>query len=138
MAKIELEAFYPHPIEKVWEALTRPEMLEQWLMKNEGFEPVVGRKFLFRAKPVMGWKGIAYCEILKAEKPRLLSWSQAGEEGEAKPFIITWRLSEEPGGTRLKLEHDGLVGLRGFMVKKVMGAGWKRMLEERLPRLLAA
>jgi uncharacterized protein YndB with AHSA1/START domain len=136
MAKIELEAFYPYPIEHVWEALVRPEALEQWLMKNEGFEPTVGRKFLFKAKPVMGWKGTAYCEILDVEKPHLLRWSQRGEEGEAHPFIITWTLASEGKGTRLRLEHDGLVGLRGFMVKQLMGAGWKRMFDHRIPTVL--
>jgi len=136
MAKIELDAFYPYPIGQVWEALVRPEALEQWLMKNEGFEPVVGKKFLFKAKPVYGWKGTAYCEVLKVEKPRLLCWSQRGEEGEKEPFIITWTLAPEGKGTRLSLVHDGLTGLRGLMVKQFMGAGWKRMFKDRIPMLL--
>lgn len=69
MGRIELEAFYPYPIEEVWKALTEADALAQWLMLNEGFEPLIGKKFKFRAKPVMGWKGIAYCEILKVERP---------------------------------------------------------------------
>jgi uncharacterized protein YndB with AHSA1/START domain len=136
MAKIELDAFYPHPIEHVWEALVRPESLEQWLMKNEGFEAVVGRKFLFKAKPVYGWKGVAYCEVLKVERPNLLCWSQRGEEDEPVHFIITWTLKPEGNGTRLTLVHDGLVGLRGLMVKRFMGAGWKRMFKDRIPLVL--
>lgn len=136
MAKFELDAFYPYPVEHVWEALVQPKALEQWLMKNEGFAAVVGRKFLFKAKPVFGWKGTAYCEVLKVEKPHLLSWSQRGEEDATDPFIITWTLSPEDGGTRLRLVHDGLHGLRGLMLKKFMGAGWKRMFKERIPVVL--
>jgi uncharacterized protein YndB with AHSA1/START domain len=136
MAKIELEAYYPYAIEHVWEALVQPAALEQWLMKNEGFAPVPGRKFLFKAKPVMGWKGTAYCEVLDVEKPRLLRWSQRGEEGAPEPFIITWTLRPEGQGTRLTLEHDGLHGMRGFLLKRFMGAGWKRMFDQRIPTVL--
>lgn len=136
MAKIELESFYPYPIAHVWEALTQPESLAQWLMKNEGFKAVVGQKFQFRAKPVMGWKGIAYCEVLAVEKPHRLSWSQKGNEDSSDHFVITWTLKEENGGTRLTLVHDGLEGLRGFMLKKFMGSGWKRMFKQRIPLVL--
>jgi uncharacterized protein YndB with AHSA1/START domain len=136
MAKIELEAFYPYPIAHVWEALIQPESLAQWLMKNEGFEPVVGRKFQFRAEPVFGWKGIAYCEVLAVEKPYKLSWSQQGDEDSPERFIITWTLKEEGGGTRLSLVHDGLEGLRGLMLKRFMGSGWKRMFKDRIPMVL--
>jgi uncharacterized protein YndB with AHSA1/START domain len=137
MASIELEAFYPQPIGEVWEALVTPEFLAQWLMRNEGFRPEPGVKFRFFSKPVMGWKGIAYCEVLKVEKPHLISWTQAGEEGQKDPFVITWTLKEERGGTLLSLSHQGLHGLRGFMIKKVMGAGWKKIMFRKLPALLA-
>ena len=138
MAKIELEAFYPYPIEQVWEALVQPGYLAQWLMKNEGFAPVVGRKFLFKAKPVMGWKGIAYCEVLEVDKPHRLRWSQGGEADAKDPFIITWTLKSEDGGTRLALLHEGLHGMRGLMIKQVMGKGWKGMFEKSIPRVLAS
>jgi uncharacterized protein YndB with AHSA1/START domain len=39
---------YPHPPEKVWRALTDPQAIAQWLMKNN-FEARVGHKFQFRA-----------------------------------------------------------------------------------------
>jgi uncharacterized protein YndB with AHSA1/START domain len=136
MAKIELEAYYPFSVDHVWEALTQPESLEQWLMKNEGFKPVEGQKFQFRAKPVFGWKGIAYCEVLKVDRPRVLSWSQRGNEGSAERFVITWTLTPEGEGTRLRLVHDGLEGLRGVMLKRFMGSGWKRMFKDRIPLVL--
>ena len=100
MAKIELDAFYSFPIEHVWAALTEPQSLAQWLMKNEGFRPVVGQKFLFKAKPVMGWKGVAYCEVLKVDEPHLLCWSQRGEEDAPGDFTITWTLKAEGEGAR--------------------------------------
>jgi hypothetical protein len=46
------------------------------------------------------------------------------------------KIESEGNGTRLKLVHDGLTGLRGILVKQFMGAGWKRMFDERIPRVL--
>lgn len=135
MAKIELEAFYPYPIEHVWDALTEPESLAQWLMEND-FKPEVGAKFKFWAKPMMGWDGVARCVLLEMEKPYKLSWSQCGNDEGKDPFLITWTLREEGAGTRLTLVHDGLKGVRGLLVKKVMGAGWKRMFDQKLPLIL--
>lgn len=134
--RIELESFYPYPIEHVWNALTEPAALEQWLMRNEGFKPVKGQKFRFYAKPVMGWDGTALCEILEVDKPHRLIWSQAGNDEGKDPFLITWTLKEEGSGTRLTLLHEGFKGLRGFAVKKFMGEGWKRMFDQRIPLVL--
>lgn len=134
--RIELESFYPYPIEHVWNALTQPDALEQWLMRNEGFQPVKGQKFRFYAKPVMGWDGTARCEILEVDKPHKIVWSQAGNDEGKDPFLITWRLKEEGQGTRLTLLHEGFKGLRGFAIKKFMGEGWKRMFDQRIPLAL--
>jgi uncharacterized protein YndB with AHSA1/START domain len=35
---IRTDSFFPHPPEKVWRALTDPELLASWLMPND-FEP---------------------------------------------------------------------------------------------------
>jgi len=44
-----VERVFPHPPEKLWRALTESPLLAQWMMNND-FEPVVGRKFQFRAE----------------------------------------------------------------------------------------
>ena len=44
-----VERVFPHPPEKLWRALTEGPLLAQWMMNND-FEPVVGRKFQFRAE----------------------------------------------------------------------------------------
>ena len=45
----------PYPPEKVWRALTEPELLAAWLMQND-IKPQLGHRFTFRAAPVPGWK----------------------------------------------------------------------------------
>ena len=76
---------FPHPAEKVWECLTTPELLSQWLMKND-FKPVVGHKFNFFTKPIpkMGFDGIVYCEVI--EIVRVRNWYIPGKA--ARRLII--------------------------------------------------
>lgn len=38
-----VEREIPHPPEKIWRALTQPELIEEWLMKN-AFKPAVGHR----------------------------------------------------------------------------------------------
>ena len=60
-----------HTPEKVWRALTRGPLIEEWLMKND-FRPVVGHKFNFRAKPMPQWNGVVDCEVLIVEPNKRL------------------------------------------------------------------
>jgi uncharacterized protein YndB with AHSA1/START domain len=136
MASIEMEGYFSYPPYQVWNALTLPDALEQWLMKNEGFRPVEGCPFKFRTKPMMGWDGIARCVILWVEPARMISWNQCGNDEGKDPFTITWTLQSDGTGTRLKLNQEGFKGVLGLAQKKIMSAGWKRMFEERLPRVL--
>lgn len=80
-ASIEVDEFLPHPPEKVWRALSEPGLLARWLMPND-FEPVVGHRFTFAAKPIpsVGFDGRIACEVLAVEEHRLLriSWHGGG------------------------------------------------------------
>jgi uncharacterized protein YndB with AHSA1/START domain len=49
---IEIDQFYPHPPQRVWQALTAPEFMARWLMEPSGFAPVVGTRFSFRGQPM--------------------------------------------------------------------------------------
>ena len=48
---IVIEREMPHPPQKIWRALTQGPLIEEWLMQTD-FQPVVGRKFNFRAAPM--------------------------------------------------------------------------------------
>ncbi len=136
MASIKKEAYFPYPPYQIWNALTLPDALEQWLMKNEGFQPVVGCRVKFSAQPMPGWDGVARCVVLAVDAPRMISWSQCGNDEGKDPFTITWNLQAGGAGTRLTLNHEGLKGVMGLIQKKIMSAGWKRMFDQRIPRVL--
>jgi len=89
---------FPRPPDKVWQALTLPTLIEQWLMKND-FEPVVGHRFRFTAD----W-GSVDCQVLAVEPDELLSytWSAFGLES-----VVTWTLAQTDGGTLVHMEQAG-------------------------------
>lgn len=90
------------PPEKVWRALTVPELLAAWLMPND-FSPQVGHDFTFR--PEQG-AGIA-CAVLAVEEPSLIRYSWR-EDDQPVDSIVTVRLTPlVGGGTHLRLVHTG-------------------------------
>ena len=126
---IVVEREMPYPPERIWRALTEGELIEQWLMKND-FQPVVGHKFNFRAQPMGGWNGVADCEVLVADPPRSLAWSQnaSGEQAaDGLHSVVTWTLTPTDAGTLLRMEHSGFEAKDegGY---QAMSFGWPRVL----------
>lgn len=95
------------PPEKVWRALTRPEIVAEWLMPND-MGAAAGDRFAL--KPGEPGASAISCEVLAAEPPRLLrySWSERdprSEDGELRS-VVTFVLREtEGGGTHLRIVH---------------------------------
>jgi len=121
--------FFRQSPQEVWNYLTKPELLAEWLMDND-FKPVVGHKFQFRNNSEMDCKnlGIAYCEVLEIIPLKRLSYSWKGEEGNGEisiDSVVVWTLTEKDGGTELQLEH------KGFQLPEDFHAhsdGWNRIL----------
>lgn len=131
---LHFEITYPHPPSRVWRALTDSAAIARWLMPNN-FEPKVGHKFQFQTKPRPGFDGLVQCEILELDPPRKLSYSWAGG---ALNTIVTFELEPVPEGTRLRLDHKGFQGFKGWMVSRIMASGWKsNILARALPAVLA-
>ena len=130
---LKFEATYPHPPERVWRALTEPAALAQWLMEND-FEPRLGHQFTFRTKPAPGFDGIVHCEVTELEPPRRLAYTWKGGKIDT---TVSFALEAVEGGTRLVLEHRGFSGAGGMMVSFILGSGWKKMVEKKLPEVVA-
>jgi uncharacterized protein YndB with AHSA1/START domain len=123
---IHVDEYLAHPPARVWRALTEPELLGKWLMRND-FRPVVGHRFTFvtDAVPGTGFDGVVRCEVLAVEPERLLRISWAG--GADLDTTVTWRLVPEGHGTRLFLDQEGFdpdnPGQQ--FARRVMGGGWR-------------
>ena len=124
---------YPHPIERVWAALTDRTALGQWLMPND-FEPVVGHEFRFRAEPAPGWDGVVHCRVLELDRPTLMRISWRGGPIDT---VVSFRLTGQgEASTRLEFEQSGFDGPRALLVSFILGRGWPRILDQLLPGIL--
>ena len=126
---IVIERIMPHPPEKIWRALTQSALIDEWLMKND-FQPLVGRKFNFRADPMPGWNGVTDCQVLIVEPNQRLSysWNASGDEAvNGLRTIVTWTLTPAEGGTIVRMEQSGF---RPEDERFFQGAnyGWQKMI----------
>jgi uncharacterized protein YndB with AHSA1/START domain len=137
MSSIVTESFLPHPPAKVWNALTDPTLLAEWLMPND-FVPIIGHRFTFETEPVPdhGFDGIIRCEVLELNpKSELrIAW-----HGGSLVSTVSWRLEREGTGTRLFLTHEGFDDSDPgqILTKQILGGGWRGKIASRLERLLS-
>jgi len=102
---VVVEREIPHPPEKVWRALTQPQLIEDWLMKND-FEPIVGHRFNLRGD----WGGVLDCEVLAVEPNEMLSytWDYAHDDAAYNlTSVVTFTLTPASIGTHLRMEQSG-------------------------------
>jgi uncharacterized protein YndB with AHSA1/START domain len=123
-----VEREMPYPPEKIWRALTQPQLIAEWLMKND-FRPVVDHRFSLSAD----W-GAVDCQVMAVEPNKTLSytWGAYGLES-----VVTWTLTATGAGTRLRMEQSGF---RPDQQQAYHGAkaGWPRFfanLEQVLARV---
>jgi len=126
---IVVEREMPHAPEKIWRALTGAALIADWLMEND-FEPVVGRKFQFRARPMPGWSGVTNCKVVEVEPPRRLAyrWGDGSESESGLKTLVTWTLTPTATGTLVRMEQSGFrpQDEGGY---QAMRGGWPRILE---------
>jgi len=115
---IVIEREFPHPPEKIWRALTQPQLIKEWLMKND-FQLLLGQSFELRGD----WGSVA-CKVLEIEMNRRLtySWDANGLES-----VVTWTLAPSGTATNLRMEQSGF---RTDQEPFYQGAqvGWPRFL----------
>jgi uncharacterized protein YndB with AHSA1/START domain len=102
---ITFEFELPHAPEKVWRALTQPELLAEWLLPvvdQLKLEP--GAAFTLKTQPYPGWDGTVSCKFIEIEKYRKLSYAWT------VPFldtVVTFTLTPAGKGTRMTLVQSG-------------------------------
>ncbi|MDQ2721459.1 MAG: SRPBCC domain-containing protein [Bacteroidota bacterium] len=133
--------FFPHPTEIVWDYLTKPELLSQWLMEND-IQPIVGHEFQFRSKPALEieFDGIVYCEILKVVPFKQLSysWKCSPANGTFKiDTVVMWTLGPKDNGTELNLHQTGFKEKENDLFYMAMYNGWTKQVEKFLQTLNA-
>ena len=132
MSKVEVTREYPHPIERVWFAITDAKAIGEWLMQTD-FEPTVGHEFTLRTEPGPGFDGIVHCKVLRVEAPHLLEYSWRGGPLDT---VIRFELTATAHGTRLQVVHSGFRGLGAQLVRVILKLGSRTIYRKKLPQLL--
>ncbi len=122
--------FFQQPPGEVWEYLTKPELIEQWLMKTD-FRPIAGHKFRFIHAPEneSNYKGITHCEVLEVKPFIKLSYSWKGDTKDGNRTFnskVVWTLIPKESGTELQLQHNGFTLLEDILAHD---DGWSLCLK---------
>ena len=125
---IVVEDVLPYPPARVWRALTTAELIGKWLMPND-FEPVVGKRFTFKTRPIGDWDGVVQCEVLEVVPLRRLVYSWKGGADDSRlDSVVTWTLQPEGKGTRLRMVHAGFRSPQNDFAYGAMSSGWQRIV----------
>jgi uncharacterized protein YndB with AHSA1/START domain len=120
-----------HSPEKVWAALTDPELLAEWLLPVVDLKLDPGAAFTFKAEPQPGWDGLVKCRFLEIEAQRKLSYTWVVGDIDT---VVVFTLTPMSSGTHLAVVQSGF---REDQKKNFGGAryGWKIMGERFLDLL---
>jgi uncharacterized protein YndB with AHSA1/START domain len=115
---LKFERRYPHPVEKVWRAVTDPGELAHWFPAEMTFEPRVGAtvSFVFPDGGMPSSEG----EVKQLEAPRLFAFSWDDE-------LLTFEL-EPAGGEACLLRFTHILSERGQAAG--VAGGWHLCFEE--------
>lgn len=108
-ATLAFERHLRHPVEHVWEALTKPEHLAQWYLTNARLDARLGGSIDYLNVP--GQVRITG-KILTWQPPRVFEHEFNAEPSKVLPqgekSVVRWELTPDGDGTRLRLTHRRL------------------------------
>lgn len=107
---ISKEKVFNHPIETVWDAISKAEEISAWFIQAD-FKAEVGYQYTFTSEP--NEKGCTTISgVVKEANPYVLvyTWIVADTKVET---TVTWTLESVDNGTKLHLEHSGISNYEG-------------------------
>lgn len=122
---LSLEEFYPQPVEIVWQALTDPAAIAEWLMPCN-FRPIIGHRFTIHGNATESWRGFTNCEVLTLDAPKLMEWLWESADIE-EPTRVSFELQSIEGGTKLSLRHTGTTTREDI---ESLSLGWPQKLRQ--------
>ncbi len=122
---------FNHSPQKVWEYLTKPELIEQCLMTTN-FQPIVGHKFSFShsVKNKSDYDGITHCKVLEVNPFTRLSYTWNGKMLDGIRVFnskVVWILIPKENGTELQLQHTGFTHPDDVIAH---GSGWNNCVNK--------
>jgi len=134
---LSFERRFAHPVEKVWDALTRPERITQWTGEGEvTLDLVEGGRYETRTtgppdlvEAIIREAGeealVQQDTILRVEPPLLFERTFGGDPGS----VARWELQHDADGCRLTLTHTVPQEFDRAHLPRTL-AGWHQLLEQ--------
>ncbi|WP_339751435.1 SRPBCC domain-containing protein [uncultured Winogradskyella sp.] len=107
---ITKEKVFNHPIDQIWNAITKAEEISTWFIKAD-FKAEKGFNYTFKSEP--NEKGCTVISgTVKEASPYVLvyTWIVADTKVET---TVTWTLEDLGNSTKLSLEHSGIENYAG-------------------------
>jgi len=127
---ITKEKVFNHPINKVWDAISKAEEISTWFIKAD-FKAEKGYQYTFTSE--VNEKGCTTISgIVKEANPYVLvyTWIVADTDIET---TVTWTLESVAEGTKLHLEHSGISNYAGdtaIAMFESFNGGWKGCINQ--------
>ncbi len=125
---ISKEHVFFHPIDKVWNAISKEEEISTWFI-NADFKAEPGYAYTFNSK---GEDCAQITGVVKKALPYTLIYTWIVQDTHVET-IVTWKLEETAGGTKLYLEHSGIANYPGETAVKMFSSfkgGWDRCISD--------
>lgn len=103
---ITFELELKHPPQRVWRALTEPELLSAWLLPIVELKLEPGAAFSFQAPPQPGWDGFVSCKMVDVEEHRSLRYRWVVGDLDTE---VAFTLTPTDAGTLLVIVQSGFL-----------------------------
>lgn len=126
---IKKEQVFSHPIDKVWNAISKGEEISTWFIKAN-FKAEKGYKHTFTASEDHGC--ISITGEVKTAKPYTLTYTWVVQDTNVET-TVTWVLETVSEGTKLYLEHSGISNYEGETAVKMFesfNGGWNGCINQ--------
>lgn len=135
--KVTREAIYNTSLEKLWQALTDKDQLQQWYFTIADFLPEPGRSFQFYEGPEKQFLHLG--KIIEVIPQKKLQHTWEHPQHSKGSTLLTWELFPEGDKTRVVLTHTGIETLAdggAAFAKENYEQGWKEIMDNQLRRFL--
>lgn len=125
---ISKEHVFFHPIDKVWNAISKAEEISTWFIKAD-FKAEPGYAYTFNSE---GENCTEIRGTVKNARPYTLAYTWIVQDTNVET-MVTWKLEETEGGTKLYLEHSGISNYPGDTAVKMFDSfngGWDNCVSE--------
>lgn len=92
------------PLSTVWTAITDPIQMKNWYFDIDDMILEEGETFSFYESEKR--KYLHQCKILELEKEKIFKHTWRFPDYSDRDSVVTWRLEEEDGGSRLYFSHE--------------------------------